>query len=129
MLLGFILTLTDSGESEPAASSSPEIAAASSPSPDESPTSDADDPRKAQVDAAQEEYGFYPGPAEERYYEAIAFAFIQEDCDSLAAIQDYWENPSTSGSQPTLDQMNDGAQEDLVANALRARLLLNCSGI
>lgn len=118
MALGFVLTLTQ-GDTEPTASTTP--AAAESPSP----TEDAAAALQAEVDAAQEEYGFYPGPAKEKYYEAIALAFIQEDCDQLANIQDLWENPPPE-IQALLDDMPDDAQTDLVANALRARMLLEC---
>lgn len=124
LALGFVLTLTEGTPApESAASASPTAAPAAS-----SPSQDSDAVLQAEIDAVQEENGFYPGPAKEKYYEAIALAYIQEDCEQLANIQDLWENPPPE-IQALLDDMPEGAQADLVANALRARLLLECADI
>lgn len=94
------------------------------PAPAASPTGDAYEQVASDIDQVQEDYGFY-GSAPDKFFEAIAYQFIAQDCAELANIQSLWENPPNYMKETAKEAGEDGRLE-LIGAAIRAQELLGC---
>ena len=112
-LLALLLVACSGGQEEAAPSPTP-------PPPSPTPTMTWQDV----IDEVQDDYGFY-GQAKDRYFEAIAVAFIDESCQRLDTIIDLWMDPPNYSSR-YVRELPDDQRLELIGAAERGKMLLGC---